>query len=119
MTAQALKPLMSAERAEEEVKAAADAINKQLPKEAQGGSMQPLVEEKEEGQAQPLDTFSSEIDSFDMVTTCSHDTLLPSDSPCVFRFFRFLSSASHLSPVCACRITAIAGHAKQHLLLKW
>lgn len=72
---------MSAERAEEEVKAAADAINQQLPKEAQGGSMQPLVEEKEEGAAQPLDTFSSEIDSFDTVSTCSHDTMLPSDLP--------------------------------------
>ena len=66
---------MSAERAEEDVKAAADAINKQLPKEAQGGSMQPLVEEKEEGEeGQPLDTFSSEIDSFDTVTTCCGDT---------------------------------------------
>lgn len=70
---------MCAERAEEEVKAAADAINKQLPKEAQGGSLQPLVEEKEEVEAQPLDTFSSEIDSFDTVTTCSDNTLLPFD----------------------------------------
>ena len=69
---------MSAERAEEEVKAAADAINKQLPKEAQGGSIQPLVEEKEEGEeAQPLDTFSSEIDSFDTVTTCPNTPSLP------------------------------------------
>lgn len=53
------------------MKAAADALNKQLPKDAQGGTMQPLVEEKEEGEGQPLDTFSSEIDSFDMVATCS------------------------------------------------
>ena len=70
-------PLLSAERAEEKVKAAADAMNRQLPEEAQGGSMQPLAEEKEEGEAQPLDTFSSEIDSFDMVSTCSCDCHLP------------------------------------------
>lgn len=49
------------------MKAAADALNKQLPKEVQGGSIQPLVEEQEEGEGQPIDTFSSEIDSFDQV----------------------------------------------------
>ena len=61
----AMSPLV--ERAEKEVKEAADALNKQLPKEAQGGSLQPLVEEKEEGEGQAIDTFSSEIDSFDQV----------------------------------------------------
>lgn len=84
--AQLATRLMLAERAEAEVKAAADALNKQLPEEAQGGSLQPLVEEKEEGQgqSQPLDTFSSEIDSFDMVSTCSCDHLLP--LPFAFEF---------------------------------
>lgn len=68
--------MVSAEKAEEEVKAAADAINEQLPKEAQDGSMQPLVEEKEEAEeAQPLNTFSSEIDSFDTVTQCCSNDL--------------------------------------------
>jgi len=57
----------SAEKAEQAVKEAAEAINKQLPKEAQGGSMQPLVEEKEEGEGQALDTFSVEIDALDQV----------------------------------------------------
>jgi len=56
-----------AEKAEQAVKEAAEAINKQLPKEAQGGSMQPLVEEKEEGEGQALDTFSVEIDALDQV----------------------------------------------------
>ena len=59
--------MADAEKAEKAVKEAADAINQQLPKEAQGGSLQPLVEEREEGESQPLDTFSSEIDSFDTV----------------------------------------------------
>ncbi|KAL0041673.1 hypothetical protein WJX79_000444 [Trebouxia sp. C0005] len=53
------------EKAEQAVKEAAEAINKQLPQEAQGGSMQPLVEEKEEGEGQALDTFSVEIDALD------------------------------------------------------
>ncbi|DBA83627.1 hypothetical protein WJX77_005721 [Trebouxia sp. C0004] len=53
------------EEAEQVVKEAAEAINKQLPKEAQGGSMQPLVEEKQEGEGQALDTFSAEIDALD------------------------------------------------------
>ncbi len=56
-----------AEKAEQAVKEAAEEINKQLPKEAQGGSMQPLVEEKEEGDGQALDTFSAEIDALDQV----------------------------------------------------
>ena len=86
--------MVSAEKAEEEVKAAADAINEQLPKEAQDGSMQPLVEEKEEGEeAQPLNTFSSEIDSFDTVTTCSNDQfaccLCLLSLPCPFCLLRF------------------------------
>ena len=59
-----------AEKAEQAVKEAAEAINKQLPKEAQGGSMQPLVEEKEEGEGQALDTFSAEIDALDQVRSC-------------------------------------------------
>ena len=54
-------------KAEQAVKEAAEAINKHLPKEAQGGSMQPLVEEKEEGEGQALDTFSAEIDALDQV----------------------------------------------------
>lgn len=56
-----------AEKAEQAVKEAAEEMNKQLPKEAQGGSMQPLVEEKEEGEGQALDTFSAEIDALDQV----------------------------------------------------
>ena len=89
---------MSAERAEEEVKAAADAINKQLPKEAQGSSMQPLVEEKEEGEeGQPLDTFSSEIDSFDTVTTFSRKLNLP-----------FVCSLCLLSLPVACYLLPVA-----------
>lgn len=105
-----MKRLVSAERAEEEVKAAADAINKQLPKEAQGGSLQPLVEEKEEGEAQPLDTFSSEIDSFDTVTTGSGGTLLPFDLSfpcCLFlSVFYCLSFACCLLPhaFCSCAL---------------
>ena len=62
------------------MKAAVDAINKQLPKEAQGGSLMPLTEEKqggheqEEGEGkspqeeQVLDTFGVEIDALDTVT---------------------------------------------------
>ncbi len=56
-----------AEKAKQAVKEAAEEINKQLPKEAQGGSVQPLVEEKEEGEGQALDTFSAEIDALDQV----------------------------------------------------
>lgn len=73
--------MLAAEEAEKDVKAAVDAMNKQLPEEAQGGSMMPLTEEKEggreeaegEGKApqeeQVLDTFGVEIDALDTVTT--------------------------------------------------
>ena len=67
--------LWPSEEAEKKIKAAADDMNKQLPKEAQAGSLQPLTEEKGEkgkkgGQQedeQILDTFSVEIDALDQV----------------------------------------------------
>lgn len=90
-----LMPFSAAEEAEKDVKAAAEAMNKQLPKEAQAGSMMPLTEEtkskeKEEGgeaseekkqqqQDQVLDTFDVEIEALDTVRqkkiggTCKSD----------------------------------------------
>ena len=80
MTAGLLAQSLHAEEAEKEVKAAVDAMNKQLPEEAQGGSMMPLTEEKEGGrkeeeregkspqEEQVLDTFGVEIDALDTVT---------------------------------------------------
>lgn len=82
--------------AEQAVKEAAEAMNRQLPEEAQGGSLQPLVEEKdglgadqkneqEEGKGeekdqrdeQILDTFSVEIDAIDQVcSSCICNFLL-------------------------------------------
>ncbi len=61
------------EKAEQAVKDAAEEMNKQLPEEAQGGSLQPLVEEKGEGEGQPLDTFSVEIDALDQVNNANTD----------------------------------------------
>lgn len=61
-----------AERAEQAVREAAEAINKQLPEDAQGGSMQPLVEEQGEVEGQALDTFSAEIDVLDQVRMAGH-----------------------------------------------
>lgn len=67
------------------MEAAAEAMNKQLPKDAQAGSMMPLTEEAEtakgdktgdddnekkaQQQNQVLDTFDVEIDALDTVGT--------------------------------------------------
>ena len=81
------------------MKKAADALNKQLPKEAQGGSLQPLVEEKEEGegQGQAIDTFSSEIDSFDQVLDWDQVAPLEATSSCrsLMAMLRPVMTCSH------------------------
>lgn len=73
-----------AEAAEKAVKEAAEAMNKQLPKEAQGGSLAPLTEEQEGSKRQhkgkqdeqTLDTFNAENETFDLVSVALTVTVI-------------------------------------------